>query len=36
MNVDLNLVEKLVQKVMEQVDANQELTTAGDWVLIKV
>ena len=31
MNVDLNLVEKLVQKVMEQVDANQELTTAGDW-----
>ena len=27
MNVDLNLVEKLVQKVMEQVDANQELTT---------
>ena len=31
MNVDLNLVEQLVQKVMEQVDANQELTTAGDW-----
>ena len=31
MNVDLNLVEKLVQKVMEQVAANQELTTAGDW-----
>lgn len=31
MNVDLNLVEKLVQKVMEQVDATQELTTAGDW-----
>ena len=29
MNVDLNLVERLVQKVLEQVD-DAELTTAGD------